>query len=94
MDVDNYNFSVVSMGDSFFAGILLGYATKKIVKIASLIVGLFLVGLASLQNQQITTINWDKLEQLSEGAVISFANVKMMIDSSSSRTITMIIEEV
>jgi uncharacterized membrane protein (Fun14 family) len=55
-----------------------------LVKIASVIVGLFIAGMAYLQSQQITTINWDKFEQLSEGAVITLANVTTMIDSSSS----------
>jgi uncharacterized membrane protein (Fun14 family) len=74
------------MGGSFFAGILLGYAMKKIVKIAAVIVGLFIAGLVYLQSQQITTINWDKFEQVSEGAVITLANITTMIDSSSSNS--------
>jgi uncharacterized membrane protein (Fun14 family) len=84
MDIDNFNFNVVSMGGNFFAGILLGYAMKKIFKIAAVIVGLFISGLVYLQSQQITTINWDKFEQVSEGAVITLANITTMIDSSST----------
>ncbi|HJT85969.1 MAG TPA: FUN14 domain-containing protein [Nitrososphaeraceae archaeon] len=84
MGIDNYNLYAVSIGGGFFAGILLGYAMKKTVKIAAVIVGLFIAGLIYLQSQQITTINWDKFEQLSEGAAITLANVTAMIDSSSS----------
>jgi uncharacterized membrane protein (Fun14 family) len=46
----------------FFGGVLLGYAIKKIVRIAAIMVGLFIVGLAFPQYQQIASINWDKFE--------------------------------
>ena len=36
--------------------------------------GLFLAGLAYLQYQQIASINWDKLEQVSEEAVNTVIN--------------------
>ena len=40
----------------------MGYAIKKIVRIATIIVGLFIAGLAFLQYQQMVSINWDKFE--------------------------------
>jgi uncharacterized membrane protein (Fun14 family) len=51
-----------TIGGGFFGGVLLGYAIKKIVRIAAMMVGLFIVGLAFLQYQQIASINWDKFE--------------------------------
>jgi uncharacterized membrane protein (Fun14 family) len=51
-----------TIGGGFFGGVLLGYAIKKIVRIAAIMVGLFIVGLAFLQYQQIASINWDKFE--------------------------------
>ena len=36
-----------------------------------------------LQYQQIASINWDKLEHMSEGVVNSFVNATKMIDSSN-----------
>jgi uncharacterized membrane protein (Fun14 family) len=36
------------MGGGFFVGILIGYAVKKVIKIAAVIVGLFLSALAYL----------------------------------------------
>ena len=53
----------------FFAGILLGYALKKVIKMVAVIVGLFIAGLAYLQYQQIATIHWHKLE----GAITKLA---------------------
>ena len=51
-----------TIGGGFFGGVLLGYAIKKIVRIATIIVGLFVAGLALLQYQQMVSINWDKFE--------------------------------
>jgi len=42
--------------------VLLGYALKKVIRIAAIIVGLFIAGLAILQYQQIASINWGKVE--------------------------------
>jgi uncharacterized membrane protein (Fun14 family) len=60
MDIDNFNFNVVSMGGSFFVGILLGYAMKKIVKITAIRVGLFIAGLVYLES----TNNYYKLGEI------------------------------
>jgi uncharacterized membrane protein (Fun14 family) len=37
------------MRGTFFVGVLIGYALKKVIKLAAVIVGLFLAGLACLQ---------------------------------------------
>jgi uncharacterized membrane protein (Fun14 family) len=47
---------VVTVGGSFFAGFLVGYALKKVVKLVAAVVGLFLAGLAYLQYQQIISM--------------------------------------
>jgi len=38
-----------AIGGGFFAGILIGYALKKVVKVVAVVVGLFFAGLAYLQ---------------------------------------------
>jgi len=50
-------------------GFAAGYATKKAVKIALLIIGLFTAGLLALQYYGIISVNWDKLALLVERAV-------------------------
>ena len=60
---------VMTLGGGFFGGILIGYALKKVIKILSIVVGLFLAGLAYLQYQQIAKINWDKLQSVSQDAL-------------------------
>ena len=74
--------AVTTIGVGFFAGILIGWAVKKVIKLFAIITGLFLTGLAYLQYQQIASINWNKIEQASEGVVNTFVNATKMIDSS------------
>jgi uncharacterized membrane protein (Fun14 family) len=51
-----------TIGGGFLGGVLLGYAIKKVIRIAALIIGLFLAGIAFMQYQQIASINWNKIE--------------------------------
>ena len=73
--VENFGSAAATLGGGFLVGILIGYALKKVIKIAAIIVGLFLAGLAYLQYHQIAKINWNKLQQVSEGALTTLANV-------------------
>ena len=47
--VESFGPTVATMGGGFFAGILIGYALKKVIKMVAIIVGLFLSGLVYLQ---------------------------------------------
>ena len=69
------------MDGGSFAGILIGYALKKVIKIIAVIVGLFLAELAYLQSQQIANINWNKLQQVSEGAITTLTNLMTHIQA-------------
>ena len=53
--IDSFGTTAATMGSGFFAGILIGYALKKVIKLVAVIVGLFLTGLAYLQSQHIVT---------------------------------------
>jgi uncharacterized membrane protein (Fun14 family) len=55
-------FVSTTIDGGFFSGMILGYAIKKIIRIAAIIFGLFIAGLAFLQYQQIASINWYKIE--------------------------------
>ena len=52
---------IATVGGGFFLGVLIGYALKKVIKLAAIVVGLFFAGLAYLQYQQVAVINWGKL---------------------------------
>ena len=57
---------------------------KKLIKLAAVIAGLFLAGLAYLQSQQIANINWNKLQTISEAAITTLANAITQIPGFSS----------
>jgi uncharacterized membrane protein (Fun14 family) len=82
--IESFGPAAATLGGGFFVGFLIGYALKKVIKIVAVIVGLFLAGLAYLQYHQIANINWNKLQQVSEGALTTVANLTMQILGISS----------
>jgi uncharacterized membrane protein (Fun14 family) len=52
---------------------------KKVIKLVTIIFGLFLAGLAYLQYNQIANINWNKLQTVSEGAITTLSNTIVQI---------------
>src|SRR5712691_2619100 len=74
----------MTIGGGFFGGILVGYAMKKVIKIAAVVVGLFLVSLAYLQHLQIIDINWSNLQTVSQNALIVIANTISHIPSGGT----------
>ena len=63
-----------TIGGGFFAGILIGYALKKVVKLVAIVAGLFFAGLAYLQYQGIVNINVNKLQVISQHTFTTLAN--------------------
>lgn len=55
------------------------YALKKVIKILAIVAGLFFVGLAYLQDYQILSINWNKLQATSQDTVSMITNATMRI---------------
>ena len=74
----------VAIGGGFFVGVLVGYALKKVIKVLAIVVGLFFAGLVYLQYQQILSVNWNKLQVVSQGAVSTLANATTQIPSLGS----------
>jgi uncharacterized membrane protein (Fun14 family) len=81
--VESFGPTAATLGGGFFVGILIGYALKKVIKLLAVIIGLFLAGLAYLQSQQIANVNWNKLQQVSEGAITTLSNVLIQIPGIS-----------
>jgi uncharacterized membrane protein (Fun14 family) len=77
--VESFVPAAATLGGGFFVGILIGYALKKVIKIAAVIVGLFLAGLAYLQYHQVANINWNKLQTVSEGTIATLSNAIIQI---------------
>ena len=88
MNIESFAPTAATMGGGFFVGLLIGYAIKKVIKLLAIIVGLFLGILAYLQYHQIANINWNKLQQVSEGALTTLANLTMQIPFISGGTVS------
>jgi uncharacterized membrane protein (Fun14 family) len=84
MSIESLGTAAATLGGGFFVGVLIGYALKKVIKIVAVIVGLFLAGLAYLKYHQIANINWNKLQQMSEGAITTVSNTITQITDISS----------
>jgi uncharacterized membrane protein (Fun14 family) len=82
--IESFGPTAATMGSGFFVGILIGYALKKVIKMVAVIAGLFFAGLAYLHYHQISNINWNKLQQISEGALTTVAHLAMQIPGISS----------
>jgi uncharacterized membrane protein (Fun14 family) len=74
MSTDNLSSMAATLAGGFFAGMLIGWALKKVIKLLAIVFGLFLAGLAYLQYQQIATVNWDKLQAISKAAATTITN--------------------
>ena len=84
--------TAASLGGGLFVGILIGYALKKVIKLLSIIVGLFLAGLAYLHYHQIANINWNKLQTVSEGAIITLSNAIIQIPGFGDSSRAMLLQ--
>ena len=88
MSTENLSFVASAVGGGFFAGLLIGYALKKVIKILAIAVGLFIAGLAYLQYHQIATINWNKVEGTITAAVANAAT-STINDNSNAAALAM-----
>jgi uncharacterized membrane protein (Fun14 family) len=57
---------------------------KKVIKLVAVIDGLFLAGLAYLQYHQIDSINWNKLQHISEHTITTLSYAITQIPGISS----------
>jgi uncharacterized membrane protein (Fun14 family) len=54
-----------TIGGGFFLGFIAGYTIKKVIKLAAVIIGLFIAALAYLKYQRIVSIDWDRIQLVS-----------------------------
>jgi uncharacterized membrane protein (Fun14 family) len=55
-------------------GFLVGFAIKRVIKILAVIAGIFFGILMYLQSQSLISVNWDKLQSMSQSMLITIAN--------------------
>jgi uncharacterized membrane protein (Fun14 family) len=75
-----------TVGGGFLLGFITGYAIKKVIKLAAVIVGLFIAALAYLEYQRILSVDWDKVQAISQNGIDWIADalthVSRTIDTS------------
>lgn len=91
MNAEHISSFGATIGGGFFAGVLIGYALRKVVKVVAVVVGIFFAGIAYLQYQQILYINWIKLQAASQNAVTTLANATTQIPGLSSTNHTAVL---
>jgi len=69
MNVTDYAPLLGSVGGGFAAGALAGYAIKQVIRIAAVIVGLFIAALAYLEYQKIINVDWVRFESFSQNDI-------------------------
>lgn len=79
--------TVTSLGGSFFTGVIVGYFLKKIIKIITFVAGGIVGLLLNFQQQEIISVNMDKLQDSStfilNSAVSSFDKMTQIGDGTS-----------
>src|SRR5215469_14633531 len=94
MNSESVSYIAATNGGGFFAGIVMGYALKKVVKLAAVVVGLFFAGIAYLEYQQILNINWNKLQLASQNILSTLSNAIIQIPSVNSNDHTTLLSNV
>jgi len=82
MNVADYAPFLGTIGGGFVAGVLAGYAIKQVIRIAAVIVGLFIAALAYLEYQKIINVDWVRVQSLSLNGVTWSADTLMRISNN------------
>ena len=75
-----------TVGGGFFLGVLVGYALKKVIKLAAIISGLFIAALAYLEYQKIVSVDWNRIQIVSQNGVAWVTNAIIHISSTIGTT--------
>ena len=73
---------VGTVGGAFFIGFITGYAIKKIIKLAAVIVGLFIGAIAYLEYQRILNVDWHKVQAMSQNGIDWVADALTHVSST------------
>lgn len=65
---------VGTVGGGFFLGFISGWAIKKVMRLAAVIVGLFIASLAYLEYQRILNVDWGRIQALSQNSITWITN--------------------
>ena len=77
---------VGTVGGGFFLGFITGYAIKKVLKLAAVIVGLFIAALAYLEYQRIVSVDWNRIQLVSQNGFVWITNAIAHVSSTIGST--------
>jgi uncharacterized membrane protein (Fun14 family) len=83
-----------TVGGGFLIGFITGYAIKKVIKLAAVIVGLFIAALAYSEYQRILNVDWHKVQAVSQNGIDwvadAITHVSSTIDANHTGTLSII----
>jgi uncharacterized membrane protein (Fun14 family) len=71
-----------TVGGGFLIGFITAYAIKKVIKLAAVIVGLFIAALAYLEYQRICNVDWHKVQAISQNGIDWVADALTHVSST------------
>ncbi len=85
MPVEDFLFSV---SGGFLFGAVAGYAIKKVMKIAAVVIGLFVAGLAYLSYRGWVDVRWVAMEDASTGALTNASEQVIQVLNNTATQFT------
>jgi uncharacterized membrane protein (Fun14 family) len=73
MSLESLSPALLSAGAGGVIGFLAGFAIKKIIKIIAVIAGIFFAALIYFQSQNLISVNWGKIEAMTQSAIATLA---------------------
>jgi uncharacterized membrane protein (Fun14 family) len=86
LSLDSVAPTLFTIGSEGLIGFLAGFALKRVFKIIAVVVGLFFAALMYFQSQNLISVNWDKIQSMSQGVVSAL--VHSLTDTGQISTIT------
>jgi uncharacterized membrane protein (Fun14 family) len=71
-----------TIGGGFLGGMLAGYALKKVIRFVAVIVGLFIAAMAYLESQRIISVDWIRVQSVSQNGVAWVADTLTHISNN------------
>ena len=78
--------TLFTIGSGGLIGFLAEFAIKRVFKILAVIAGIFFAALMYFQSQNLISVNWDKIQSMSQGLLASLAH--SLTDTGQISTIT------
>jgi uncharacterized membrane protein (Fun14 family) len=84
--LENLIPTLFTMGSGGLIGFLAGFALKRIFKIIAVIVGIFFAALMYFQAQNLISVNWDRIQSMTQGLLSTLAH--SLTDTGQISTVT------